>query len=236
MVNNILREPARALAILFAGLACALAGCTDKRGGPIPYDVAMALPDPAATTALDAGYKIAPLDKLSIKVFKMEDLTGEYEVDLAGNISMPLIGEVKATDVTTAELDQRLTQKLGEKYLENPDVSVGIKEAKGRLVTVDGAVKEPGAYPAPAPITLIQAIALARGTTEDANARRVAVFRTISGRRQAAAFDLVSIRRGQTPDPMLYPGDIVVVDGGSLREVQKRILNALPVLSIFRPF
>ena len=77
---------------------------------------------------------------LSVRVFKMTDLTGDYEVDLTGKISMPLIGEISAIDLTTAELDQRLTAKLGEKYLENPDVSVGIKSSTRRSVTVDGSV------------------------------------------------------------------------------------------------
>jgi polysaccharide biosynthesis/export protein len=83
---------------------------------------------------------------------------------------------------------------------------------------------------------LIQAVAMAKGTTEDANARRVAVFRTISGQRQAAAFDLTSIRRGQSPDPQIFPGDIVVVDGSSIKAAQKQILQSFPLLSIFRPF
>jgi polysaccharide export outer membrane protein len=85
------------------------------------------------------------------------------------------------------------------------------------------------------PITLIQAIAMARGTTEDANARRVAVFRTIGGKRQAAAFDLTAIRRGESPDPQIYPGDIVVVDGSRVKSVQKQILQSIPLLAIFGP-
>ena len=101
---------------------------------------------------------------------------------------------------------------------------------------MDGAVKNAGSFPVTGPVTLMQAVAMAGGTTDDANARRVAIFRTISGRRQAAAFDLVSIRRGQTEDPQIYAGDIVVIDGNSVKSMHKQILNSLPVLSIFRPF
>ena len=68
-------------------------------------------------------------------------MSGDYEVDLTGHISMPLVGEVEAANLTTAQLDQRLTQMLGEKYLEHPDVSVGVKASTAALVTVDGAVK-----------------------------------------------------------------------------------------------
>ena len=231
------RRPGRNRVILCLAVTAALAGCTDKRGGPIPYNVAsFGVPDAPAPVPLEAGYKIAPMDKLAIKVFKMGDLTGEYEVDLAGNISMPLIGEVRAVNMTTAELDKVLTGRLGERYLENPDVSVGIQASTSRLETVDGAVTRSGAYPVNGPMTLMQAVALAGGTGPDANARRVAVFRQLEGQRQAAAFDLVSIRRGEVPDPAIYAGDIVVVDGSSIKEIQKRILSGIPLLNIFRPF
>ncbi len=224
----------RALGFL-SGLSL-LAGCADTRGGPIAYDQALGVPDEPRIVALESNYKIAPMDQLAIKVFKSEDLTGDYEVDLAGRISLPLVGEVEAANMTTAQLDERLTEKFGEKYLQNPDVSVAIKRSTARVVTVDGAVRESGAFPVAGPMTLIQAIALAKGTTEDANARRVAVFRTIGGQRQAAAFDLTSIRRGQAPDPQIYPGDIVVVDGSAIKALQKQILQTLPAFSIFRPF
>ena len=213
-----------------------LAACADGRGGPIAYDQKFAPPDEPTLQTLESNYKIAPKDKLAIKVFKSEDLSGDYDVDLAGHISLPLIGEVDAANLTTAQLDDRLTQKLGEKYLERPDVSVSIKQSTGRVVTIDGAVKDSGSFPVTGNMTLLQAVAMAKGTTEDANARRVAVFRTIGGQRQAAAFDLTAIRRGQAPDPQIYPGDIVVVDGSAIKALQKQILQTLPAFSIFRPF
>jgi len=225
--------PLAALGI--AGLL--LAGCADSRGGPIPYNVSnFGTPDAPQLVPLEAGYKIAPMDTVTVKVFKMPDLSGDYEVDLAGHISMPLIGEVSAYDLTTAQLDDALTRRLGEKYLENPDVSVGIKSSTRRNVTVDGAVNKSGSFPVYGPTTLMQAIAAAGGTREDANARRVAIFRTIGGSRQAAAFNLTSIRRGEQPDPQVYAGDIVVIDGSAVKAAQKQILNSLPILSIFRPF
>jgi polysaccharide export outer membrane protein len=217
--------------------AAVLGGCADTRGGTIPYNVQnFGTPDAPAVVPLEENYRIAPLDVLNVRVFKMADLTGEYEVDLTGKISMPLVGEISAIDLTTAELDQRLTAKLGEKYLENPDISVGIKSSTRRSVTVDGSVGKSGTYGINGPTSLIQAIAAAGGTTESANPRRVAIFRQIGGQRQAAAFDLTSIRRGEMPDPPVYPGDIIVVDGSSTKETQRRILQSLPILSIFRPF
>ena len=237
MLTDSVSLKARNTAIAFLMAACTLAGCADKRGGPIPYaPTGFGTPDAPSVVSLDAGYKIAPLDTLAVRVFRMNDLTGDYQVDLAGNISMPLIGEVRAVDLTTAQLDSELTRRLGEKYLENPDISVGIKESTARVVTVDGAVNKAGAYPALGPISLMQAVALAGGATQDANTRRVAVFRQIGGKRQAAAFDLTSIRRGEMEDPRIYSGDIVIVDGSSVKATTKQILNSMPLLSIFRPF
>jgi polysaccharide export outer membrane protein len=212
-----------------------LSACADTRGGTIPYDKPLAAPDEVTFQTLESNYKIAPMDKLSIKVFKMEDLTGDYDVDLAGNISLPLIGQLKAANLTTEQLDDQLTSKLGDKYLEHPDVSVAIKSSTAHVVTVDGAVKDGGSFPVGGPTSLIRAIAMAKGTTEDANARRVAVFRTVGGQRQAAAFDLTAIRRGESPDPAIYPGDIVVVDGSRVKAVQKQILQSIPLLAIFGP-
>ena len=230
--DHALRRP---LALLSSVGVVLLSGCADTRGGSIPYGKVLAAPDEQKFQTLSSDYKIAPMDRLSIKVFKMNDLSGDYDVDLAGNISLPLIGQVQAANLTTAQLDDQLTQKLGAKYLEHPDVSVAIKASTAHVVTVDGAVKDGGQFPVGGPVTLIQAVAMAKGTSEDANARRVAVFRTIGGRRQAAAFDLTSIRRGEMPDPQIYPGDIIVVDGSSVKSAQKQILQSIPILALFGP-
>jgi polysaccharide biosynthesis/export protein len=227
--------PRRLLCLLSIAAAALLSACADTRGGTIPYDKVLAAPDEQKYQTLETNYKIAPMDKLAIKVFKMDDLSGDYDVDLAGNISLPLIGQLQAANLTTEQLDAQLTEKLGAKYLEHPDVSVAIKASTAHVVTVDGAVKDGGRFPVAGPISLIQVIAMAKGTSEDANARRVAVFRTIGGTRQAAAFDLTAIRRGQNPDPEIYPGDIVVVDGSSIKAAQKQILQSIPLLSIFGP-
>jgi polysaccharide export outer membrane protein len=227
--------PRRLLSLVTMAVATVLTACADTRGGSIPYEKALAPPDEVKFQTLGNDYKIAPMDKLAVKVFKMEDLSGEYDVDLAGNISLPLIGQVQAVNLTTAQLDEQLTQKLGAKYLEHPDVSVAIKASTAHVVTIDGAVREGGSFPVGGPISLIQAVAMAKGVAEDGNARRVAVFRTIGGQRQAAAFDLTSIRRGQAPDPQIFPGDIVVVDGSSVKAAQKQILQSIPLLAIFGP-
>lgn len=214
----------------------AVSGCADKRGGPIAYGVALPPPDQPRALTLEENYRIAPLDTVSVNVFRQKDLSGDYEVDLTGRISLPLVGSIEAIDLTTAQLDQKITAAYSQRYLVNPDVAVGVKSSTRRSVTVDGAVKQSGSFPINGSLSLMQAIALSGGASEDANLRRVAVFRTVAGQRQAAAFDLQEIRRGKASDPPVYPGDIVVVDGSSVKETQKRLLSSLPILSIFRPF
>jgi polysaccharide export outer membrane protein len=224
------------LAVFAIAAALLVVGCADTRGGTIPYDRPLGVPDVPKIQTLTENYKIAPLDKLTIKVFKSDEISGDYDVDLAGHISLPLVGEVEAANLTTAELDDKLTQLLGQKYFEHPDVSVAIKESTAHVVTVDGSVGQAGQYPVNGPMTLIQAVALARGTTDDANPRRVAIFRTIGGQRQAAAFDLTAIRRGEAKDPQVYAGDIVVVDGSRIKSVERQVLSTVPILGLFRPF
>jgi polysaccharide export outer membrane protein len=215
--------------------AFALTGCADTRGGSIPYGRQLVAPDEQRFQTLAEDYKIAPMDTLTIKVFKADDLSGDYSVDLAGHVSLPLVGQVEAANLTTDQLREKLTKLLGQSYFEHPDVSVAIKQSTAHVVTVDGAVSQPGQYPVATSLSLMQVVALAHGTSGDANARRVAVFRTIDGRRQAAAFDLTSIRRGQAKDPSIYAGDIVVVDGSKIKAVEKQIVQAVPLLYVFLP-
>jgi polysaccharide export outer membrane protein len=228
------------LAYLFVAvcLVLVLSACGGGgRGGPIPYDVTgFGAPDAPAVAAISEDYKISPLDTLTIEVFKAADLSKDYQVDLTGNIFVPLIGEVRAAGMTPRQLQGSLVQRLGKDLYESPQVSVGVKSSSARNVTVDGAVGAPGMYAVNGPVTLLQVIAMAKGPNETANPRRIAVFRQLEGKRMAAAFDLTAIRRGGAEDPPIYAGDIIVVDGSSLKAAQKELLQALPLLSIFRPF
>jgi polysaccharide export outer membrane protein len=179
---------------------------------------------------------LAPGDVLSIKVYRVDDLSGDQAIDPAGRIKLPLIGTVQAAGKTTDQLGAEIAQGLGARYLQSPDVQVLLKTPMLRTVTVDGSVTQPGLYPLATQTTLIQTIAMARGTTEGANPRRIVVFRTIQGQRMAASFDLETIREGKMADPAIYPDDIVVVDGSSLTATWKLILQSLPIVALFRPF
>lgn len=223
-------------AVLMALAGLLTSGCA-SRGGSIPYDVAdFGEPDPISQTALQSDYTIAPLDRLTIQVFQVKDLSGMYEVDLTGRITMPFIGSVRAVDMTADELAAMLKQKFAQGYLKNPEIGVGVAESRGSVLTVEGSVKTPGVYPVIGRTTLLQAIARSGGVDEFGNPKRVAIFRQVDGQRMAAAFDLTTIRSGEAADPEIYRGDIVVVDGNNVRRAWRDTIQSFPILQIFRPF
>ena len=216
------------------GLALLLAACASTRGGKISYDSSnFGTPDAPKVVAIDDTYKLATLDTVSVMVFQVADLSRDYDIDQSGRITMPLLGRVDAVGLSTTELGTVIGHRLDEKYLRNPSVTVSLKSSASRVVTVDGSVRQPGIYPATSTLSLVQVIALARGTDDLANPRRVAIFRTIGGKRMAAAFDLTSIRRGEMKDPEVYPGDTVVVDGSAVKKTQRDLMQSLPLASIF---
>jgi polysaccharide biosynthesis/export protein len=219
----------------------AATGCAPTRGGNISYEppAAFTAGEPDAPTALTNGanYRIATGDLLAITVFRVEDLSKEYRVDLAGNIAFPLIGDVNAVGRTTAELRTDIATRLGQRYLRNPDVTVSVRESTSNNITVEGGVRRPGLFPVTGPLTLIRGVAMAGGIDpQQGNARRLAIFRQIQGQRMAAAFDLVAIRRGEMPDPQIYPGDVIVVESNTRRGLLQDILSGLPLIALFRPF
>ncbi len=220
--------------VLMIGLALLLAACAGGRGGSIPYNSTnFVAPDAPKVVAVDATYKLAPLDTVTVTVFQVPDLSHDYVVDQSGHLTMPLLGHVTAVGVTTAELGATISKELDAKYLRNPNVTVALKSSVSRVFTVDGSVRQPGVYELNSSMSLVQAIAVAKGTDELANPRRVAIFRMIGGRRSAAAFDLVSIRRGEAADPTVYAGDTIVVDGSNVKAAQRTFLQSLPLASIF---
>lgn len=226
-----------ALSVLLLAPAFVLGGCADKRGGEIPYDAShFTAPDPVAVVAAENAYRTGPGDTLTIVVMRVPDLSGDATIDPSGDVTMPLIGKVPAIGKTTDQLAGEITGRLSAKYLQNPEVRVALKASSSQHVTVDGSVASPGIYPIVGSTTLLQAIATAKGTSPDANARKVAVFRTINGQRQAAAFDLTDIRRGKAPDPPIFGNDVIVVDGSVSKARFKDLLSTLPLISIFRPF
>jgi len=237
LLGTIQRNFRAACMAVFAVSLLALAGCAGGRGGTVPYEPAnFGAPDVESLAVPASQQRLGPLDKVRVTVFQVADLSGDFQVDAAGNIQFPLIGSVPAQGKTPTELRDEVSRLLSARYLNNPDVQVAVVEQSQQTITVDGAVNEPGVLPIRGATTLMRAVALANGMTEDANPARVLVFRTVNGERMAAAFDLTSIRRAQSEDPPIYGNDIVIVDGNNTRRLWRDIISSLPVLGMFRPF
>lgn len=217
------------MALLHLAAGCASSG---SYGSAVSTSAELSVPD--TTLPLQSGdERISPLDLLDISVFGAPDLNNAYQVDIEGQLRLPLVGTVKAVGFTASELAANLEQRLGERYLQNPEVSVRISEARKRYMTVDGSVQKPGMYPVEGQLTLLQAVALSGGPTDSANRRRVIIFRQIEGKRHAAAFDLRAIRNGNAEDPLVYANDIVVVDGSEARRTYGDFLRSVPLLALF---
>jgi polysaccharide export outer membrane protein len=179
-------------------------------------------------------YVIGPLDKISIHVFEVKDLSQEsLQVDASGSISMPLVGSMVAEGKTAAQLSHEIATRLGERYLQSPQVSVSVVESASQKITVEGEAKSPGVFPMHGRTTLVQAIAMAGGISTTANVHRVAVIREVNGQRKAAICDYAKIRSGESPDPVLQGNDIVVVDGSQTRSFFDGLLKALPIFALF---
>ena len=191
---------------------------------------------PGPAPMQNSDYLIGPQDKLDVNVFQVQDLSKAVTVETSGTILLPLIGQVRASGRTVKELSDDVAQKLGERYVKDPLVTVTVTESASQKVTVDGAVTQPGIYPITGNTTLTQAVALARGTIEDANLRNVAVFRNEGDKRMAAVFDLSAIRSGKMPDPQVVANDVIVVDTSNGRRILRSLGTLVPFMYLFRPY
>jgi len=113
-------------------------------------------------------YKIGAKDLLEISVFGLDELNKTVRVSEKGKISLPLLGEVEVEGLTSAEVEKKLRQLLEEKYLQDPQVTIFIREYQSKRVSVLGAVQKPGTYELLGRQTVLQLISQAGGLTEDA--------------------------------------------------------------------
>jgi polysaccharide biosynthesis/export protein len=224
--------------LALAGAAVALASCAGSTAMVTSPAIQKAQSGelPAPTDAdLQSGtrpYFIGPLDKLVISVFGVEELEKvEVQADASGNISFPLIGVVEAGGKTPSDVASMIESRLARRYIKNPQVTVNLEETVSQVVTVEGEVKEPGIFPVAGRMTLLRAVARAKGTTEFASSKNVVVFRTVDGQRMAALYNLQAVRRGNYPDPEIYPNDVVVVGDSEARRLFREMLQLAPALS-----
>lgn len=229
----------RTFSPLMVFAAVLVAGCggsrmkIDEMTAAQPVDLQMVQGSPAPS----GEYRIGVGDKLAVRVFQVDDLSfEELVVDTSGNINMPLIGAVRGSDRTAGEMSLDIAGRLAAQYLRDPQVTVTVKEAASQKITVDGAVTKPGVYEMRGSTSLLQAVAMAEGPSRVADLTRVAVFRSIDGRRSVALFDLSAIRQGRASDPQVLGDDVIVVDTSRLSSALREVVGALPALSAFAYF
>lgn len=198
-------------------LVVGLSACASYRklGGDPGLSVLSELPAPTAVdfAGSERPYIVGPFDQLIVDVFGVEGLANrEVQVDATGSLSFPLVGQLPVAGKTPGEVEETLATALRQAYVLDPQVTVSVKETGSRLITIDGRVKSPGLYPVIGRMTLMRAIARSGGAGDYANLERVVIFRTVSGQRFAALYDLAAIRRGAYPDPEVFANDVVMVD------------------------
>ena len=146
-------------------------------------------------------YKLGTGDKVRIIVFEEKDLSGKHEVGGNGYISVPLIGEVKAADLSERGLEKAIKEKLLDGFLKNPRVSVQVLNYRPFYLL--GEVEKPGSYPYVNGMTVINAVAMGGGFTYRAAEEKIYVTRANDPNQEKVK---VNIR-----DKVL-PGDVVRVE------------------------
>lgn len=180
---------------------------------PAPAAPAPAVPAPAAAVPVTpSGYVIGTDDVLSIVFWREKDLSLDVAVRPDGRISLPLLNDVQAAGLTPPELRERLMEE-SKRYIEDPNVTVIVRQINSRKVYVTGEVGRPGPYPLGGPTTVLQMIATAGGLHEYADDKNIIVMRSENGRMVAYPFNYrdVTKRRNLKQNLELKPGDTIVV-------------------------
>ncbi len=169
---------------------------------------------PATQTGVTtpSDYVIGPEDVLSVVFWRDKDMSLEVTVRPDGRISLPLLNDVDAAGMTPSQLGDRL---LGEakRFIEDPSVTVIVRQINSRRVFVTGEIGKPGPYPLIGPTTVLQMLATAGGLREYADAKHIVIIRTEHGRTTTSRFNYADALKpqGARMNIELKPGDTIVV-------------------------
>src|SRR6476660_5185008 len=152
-------------------IALLISGCT---GGSLSEAEQQSM-----AAAAVAAPKLQPGDKIRVNVYGENNLSGDYEIDQSGQISLPLAGTIEAVGLTQSELEQALAKKFRSEYLKNPKVTVTI--ATLRPFYMMGEVTKPGEYPYKSGLNVLTAMAIAGGPTYRASRSTVQIQRQGEG-------------------------------------------------------
>ena len=209
-------------------LSLRLSDLPARTAEPVPVSIS------PRTTIRD--YRIGPEDLLEIQVFGVDQLSRTVRVNSRGQVSLPLIGAFDVAGLTAQEAEAAITTRLSANYLQNPQVSLFIKEFTTQRVTIEGAVNRPGIYPLKGASTLLTSLAVAGGQAALSDMSEVVLFRADStGKRAATTYDVERIRRGEVEDPAVVNDDLIVVNRSKSRTALKDSLFK-DVIDTINPF
>lgn len=160
-----------------------------------------------------ADYQIGPDDILQIRVYGYDDLDSEPKVSASGRITFPLIGELMVSGLTTFDLEQKIARLLSDgSFIQNPNVTVGVLENQGQLVSVLGQVNKPGRYPLQTSSTLVDLIAMAGGINDKGD-ERVIVTSRVDGALTKKEINLRGLLESSEANPSftVVKGDVVYI-------------------------
>lgn len=220
-----------------AALSAALAACgttPPPAVGPVSAAPVDALGQSDYSARPDPDYRLHNSDVISVNVFREPDFSVEkVPIGADGTVSLPMIGAVQASGLTVAEFTADVRRRLDNGGLKRPNVNINVLEHASHLVTVEGGVSKPGVYSFQPGAKLSSAIALASGPNRVAKLREVAIFRETEEGMMVAKFDYSAVSDGTMIDPVIRPGDRVVVGMSALSVFWQDLLRALPAFGIF---
>jgi polysaccharide export outer membrane protein len=225
-------------ACLLAGLALpAMAASADNEAAVPAATAPVAAPADGPLAEIVDDYRIGPSDLLEVSVFQVPELSRTVRVNTRGAVTLPMIGQIQAGGLTGQQLEAQIAAKLQEKYLQDPQVSVFIKEYISQRVTVSGEVNKAGVFPVSGRTTLMQAIAMAGGLGKFGDENDIKVFRDRrDGTREVLDYDLEPIRKGEMPDPVVHTSDVIMVGKSEGFAAFKGFTEAVRDISVFGLF
>lgn len=188
---------------------------------------------------LGKDYRVGPNDLIDVEVLDVENLKRTVRVNAAGAISLPLIGQVLVAGLSSQEIEERIASRYREKYLQNPQVAVFIREFTTERIAIEGAVTRPGIFPLAGQMTLLRALALAGGFGPIANPSQVMLYRVNEQKvRESHVYDVDKIRSGKSDDPPIKGDDLIVVQRDGTRVLFKDslfrdIIDSVNPFSVF---
>jgi polysaccharide biosynthesis/export protein len=167
---------------------------------------------PAPAVVVPGDYTIGPDDILSVVFWRDKEMSADVVVRPDGRVTLPLVNDVVAGGLTPEQLRDRIREEAA-KYVEDPNVTVVIKQINSRKVFISGMVGRPGAYPLSGAITVLQMLSMAGGVNEFADDKKIIIMRAENGKQRALKFNLRDVKKGKNlqQNIELKPGDTIVV-------------------------